>query len=172
MRLWAALYGFTWLVFLGLILGLWPDPPAAVPYVHAVVGAGIVVLAFFDDRWLRATPGPARVKRIARATFGLAIAVAVLGVLIWFHVGDHGTIALGYTVGAFLAFLHLANALAILAQASAVAIAYDMWEDREFGRETSPGGLVEVRVPQDPASDPAGSVADSAGAAPPGTKRS
>ena len=42
-------------------------------------------------------------------------------------------------------FFHVFNAFAIITQAAAVAIAHDMWEDKEFVQESEVG---EVPVPE------------------------
>ena len=62
--------------------------------------------------------------------------------LIWFHVGaGWATPVPGYSVYTVLVVFHALNAFAVLTQAAAVAIAYDMWEDREFVQETAPGAI-------------------------------
>ncbi len=42
---------------------------------------------------------------------------------------------------------HAVNALAIITQAAAAAIAYDMWEDHEFEKESLPGVIPPAPVP-------------------------
>jgi hypothetical protein len=44
-------------------------------------------------------------------------------------------------------FFHVINAFAIITQAAAVAIAYDMWEDHEFVKETEPGIVPPLPMP-------------------------
>ena len=44
-------------------------------------------------------------------------------------------------------FLHVVIGFAIITQAAAVAIAYDMWEDKEFVKETAPGEVPEMPAP-------------------------
>jgi len=39
---------------------------------------------------------------------------------------------------------------AIITQAAAVAIAYDMWEDKEFMKETAPGEVPDMPTPATP----------------------
>ena len=47
-------------------------------------------------------------------------------------------------------FVHVVNAFAIVTQAAAVAIAFDMWEDREFEKETEPGTVPAKPFPAKP----------------------
>jgi len=140
MKLWAILYAAIWIVFLEFLFGSWPDPPAVVPYFHLVLGLGVVLLTYYCFRLLRETRVPGRVKRIARASFALSILMAFLGFLLWFNVGAGWNIpVVNLTVYRGILFLHIVNAIAILTQLAAVAIAYDMWEDHEFEKETGPG---------------------------------
>jgi hypothetical protein len=44
-------------------------------------------------------------------------------------------------------FLHVMIGFAIITQAAAVAIAYDMWEDKEFTKETAPGEVPDMPMP-------------------------
>jgi hypothetical protein len=148
MKLWSTLYLVIWIVFLEFLLGTWPDPPTVVPYLHLVLGFGIIALCYNSFNQLRRTRVPGRVKRIARASYGLSILMAVLGLLLWFNVGSDWLIPIAnVSVYRGILFLHIANALAIITQAAAVAIAYDMWEDREFGKETAPGEVPAAPVP-------------------------
>lgn len=140
MRLWVALYGMTWLVFFEVLLGAWPSPPVVVPYFHIVLGLGIVLLAYNNFAHLRATRVPARVKRIARVTFQLSVATIFFGLLLEIPQGTRWAV-LGVSFFQAVLFLHLVLALAIITQAAAVAIAYDMWEDKEFEKETEPGAI-------------------------------
>jgi len=149
MRLWATLYAVVWIVFLEFILGTWPNPPWVVPYFHLVLGLGVVLLTYQSFQALRATRVPARLKRIARASFALSLFMVFLGLLLWFHVGSSWTLPLiGYSVFLFLLFLHIVNALAIITQVAALALAYDMWEDREFEQGTAPGEVPAMPRPQ------------------------
>lgn len=147
MRLWASLYGMVWLVFVEIWLAYTPIAPPVPYYLHAAVGVGVVALAWINFDRLRATRVPARVKRIAKTTFGLALLMAFLGVLLVLRFGSGSALAPGLSVEGVVLFLHFVNAMAILAQTSAVAIAYDMWEDREFLRETLPGAVAAPGPP-------------------------
>ena len=144
MRLWAALYGMIWLVFFATLMIVWPTSPVFVPYFALVLGVGIVALAHWDFAALRATRVAGRVKRTARASFGISVLLLVLlaarSVLVATNVPVSWTF-LGVSVGAALLLLELMCALAIITQAAAVAIAYDMWEDHDFEKETEPGAV-------------------------------
>ena len=140
MKLWSALYNSIWVVFLEAILGLWPDPPWIVPYLHLVLGLAIVYVTYYVFRELRKTRVPARVKRIARASYALSFLMVVLGFLLWFNVGSSWNIPIfNLSVWRAIMFFHVVNAFAIITQLAAAAIAYDMWEDHEFEKETEPG---------------------------------
>ncbi len=141
MRLWAALYGMIWVVFVEFALGLVRPSAVWITYLHVALGLVIVAFAYSNLRELRSTRAPGRVKRIARASYQLSIVMVVLGVLVWAHLGSDWPIVGGETVWNFVVFLHLANALAIITQSAAIAIAYDMWEEKEFATETRPGEI-------------------------------
>jgi len=148
MRLWSALYLAIWVVFLEFLLGLWPAPPAPVPYFHLVLGAAIVPITYYAYAGLRRTRVPGRVKRVARASYGLSIVTVVFGFLLWFNVGKAWVIPLAnLSVYDGILLLHIVNAIAIITQLAAVAIAYDMWEDHEFEKETEPGEVPPPPVP-------------------------
>jgi len=140
MKLWAALYLAIWIVLFEILLGMWPDPPTLVPYLHLVLGFGIVLITYYCFAHLRDTRVPARVKRVAKASWNLSMVMVVLGFLLWFHVGSSWNIpGPNLSVERGILFLHVVIAIAIITQLAAAAIAYDMWEDHEFGRETEPG---------------------------------
>lgn len=168
MKLWSTLYLIIWVVLLEILLGMWPNPPAVVPYLHLLLGLGIIPLCYNSFNQLRNTRVPGRVKRVAKASYSLSILMAVLGFLLWFNLGSDWSV-LGVTVYRGILVLHIANALAIITQAAAVAIAYDMWEDHEFEKETAPG---EVPAAPTPAVEPrrraAPTRAGSAPRSPPG----
>ena len=139
-KLWAALYLAIWVVFLEFLLGLWPNPPWFVPYGHLALGVAILPIAYYCFDSLRRTRAPGRIKRVAQASWSLSIFVVALGFLLWFHVGSDWTIpVLHLTVYQGILFLHVANAIAVITQLAAVAIAYDMWEDREFDTDSNAG---------------------------------
>jgi hypothetical protein len=153
MRLWGALYGMIWIVLVEFLLAMMPDAPGWVGDLHVLLGFGVIALAYANFSGLRATRTPGRIKRVAQATLWLSVLVALLGVLLFFHVGADWTLPrIGLTVYRAILFLHVLNAFAIITQAAAVAIAFDMWEDRVFLDETRPG---EIPPPPAPAESPA-----------------
>jgi len=138
MRLWASLYAMVWIVFLEIWLGFTPIAPPVPYYAHILLGGVIVALAYTNFRALRRLTVPGRIKRIAKAITSLSVLMVVLGALLVFDVGSTWSLGFGLTIESGLRFLHFVNAMAIVTQASAIAIAYDMWEDREFLTETRP----------------------------------
>ncbi len=147
MRLWAALYAAIWVVFLEFLLAMIPQWQPFLSYLHDGLGFVIVVIAYLNFAALRQTTVPGRVKRIAWATLYLAVLTVFLGALVVFHVGSGWPIAFGLTVWNLLLFVHVVNAFAILTQMAAVAIAYDMWEEKEFLQETRPGEIPPAPAP-------------------------
>ncbi len=150
-RLWATLYASIWIVFFEFLLGLWPDPPWVVPYLHIALGVAFVGVAYYAARRLRATRVPGRVKRTANAAFGMTLVLLVTGLPLWAGLGSGGSIpVVNLSFYRLVLLVHVVLALAVITQAAAVAIAYDMWEDREFEKETAPGEVPPMRVPQSP----------------------
>lgn len=150
MKLWASLYLLVWVAVLAFPLGTIPDAGPVIPYLHALVGVAIIALAYSNSTRLRASTVPGRLKRISAATLRLSVAMAVLGILLWLDVGSTVSLLAGRSVWDLLVFLHLLLALAVVTQAAAVAIAYDMWEDREFLNDTRPGEVPPAPVPGAP----------------------
>jgi hypothetical protein len=146
MRLWVALYGAIWVVFLEFLLAMIPFGQPYLISLHAVLAFVIVFIAYSNFVALRKTTVPGRVKRVASVTFSLAVLMAVLGPLLMFNVGAGWPIFYGITVWNAILFVHVVNAFAIITQMAAVAIAYDMWEEKEFLEETRPG-----EIPPNPA---------------------
>ncbi len=87
-----------------------------------------------------------RVKRIAKVTLNLSIYIGVLGLLLNFGAGTSWQILSGITLKGLIFFFHVVIGFGIITQAAAVAIAYDMWEDKEFEKETAPGEVPEIPV--------------------------
>jgi len=140
-RLWAALYGAIWVVFLDFLLAMIPFGQPFLTYLHAGLGFIIVVIAFYNFANLRKTTVPGRVKRIASATFYLAIMMAILGPLLLLNIGTGWQIFDGITAWNGILFIHVTTAFGIITQMAATAIAYDMWEEKEFLEETRPGEI-------------------------------
>jgi hypothetical protein len=108
----------------------------------------LVLILYNSFVQLRRTRVPGRVKRVARASFSLSILMALLGLLLWFNVGNAWVIpTVNVTIYQVVLFFHIVNALAIITQAAAVAIAFDMWEDHEFDKETEPGQVPAAPAP-------------------------
>lgn len=147
MKMWVALYGMIWLVFVEIWLGFTPIAPPVPLYCHIVLGIAIVVLAYLNYAALRGSTVPGRLKRTARATFALALGMPILGMMLYVHLGGSWSIAWGITFGSAFHFLHFVIAMAILSQVSATAVVYDVWETKEFLTSTSPG---EIPPPPNP----------------------
>lgn len=149
MKLWAALYAMIWIVFLEFLLAMTPGGSSVLIYLHAVLGVAIMSIAFYNFAGIRKTRVPGRVKRISQASFNLSIVVIILGALLFFDAGKMRLVPLvDISVYGLILFFHVVIAFAIITQAAAVAIAYDMWEDREFEKETEPGIVPPVPMPQ------------------------
>jgi len=139
MKLWMSLYAIIWIVLIEFLLAMTPRAPDALLCLHIVLGLGIIGLAYYNFDGVRKTAVPGRVKRVAKASFDLSIVMAILGLLLIFAIGRDWTILFGVTIWGLTLFIHVVNAFAIITQTAAVAIAYDMWEDKEFVKETAPG---------------------------------
>ena len=131
MKLWIRLYALIWLAFLQFIL-VYVDVPGLVLQtpIHVFTGFVIIVLSLSNLMGLRNASSPARLVRISFATAAMAAALAVFGIGL--------RLELGPDLEAGVRFVHLVMALAVITQASSVATAYDMWEEREFDDVTAP----------------------------------
>ena len=135
MQLWKQLYSTVWLAFFSCVLiPRWMDLSVGLS-VHVLLGLTMLVLTQSNARRLAALTVPLRLKRISKVTAGFAIfqiaAGLALGAVMHLAPGLH-------TVTILLRGAHVVSALAILAQASSVATAYDMWEEKEFVSEPRP----------------------------------
>ncbi len=140
MKLWMTLYAMIWIVFIEFLLAMTPGGPTILIYLHVILGAAIVGLAFYNFSGIRDARVPARPKRIAQASLNISIMAAILGVLLILDIGKAWIIpVVGITIYGLILFLHVINSFAIITQAAATAIAYDMWEEGEFKKETEPG---------------------------------
>jgi len=146
MKLWMTLYAMTWIAFIEFLLEMTPGASIVLQYFHIAVGLVIIVLASHNFNSVRLTAVPGRVKRIAKTTFSLSIVGGVLGFLLYFGIGAASPNLFGVTIKGMILFLHVVIGFAIITQAAAVAIAYDMWEDKEFVKETAPGEVPEMPV--------------------------
>jgi len=113
-----------WLAFFEFITIL--PPIAGVQYmveIHSLLGVLIVILAFYNVSMISKTEAPDRIKRILKATAGMATFQGILGIALYLNI----------MVGSgIIEFLHLVISLTIIAQASSAATGYDMWEEKEF----------------------------------------
>jgi hypothetical protein len=141
MMLWQKLYGTIWLAFFACVLiprwGFQILKP-----IHIILGLVLLVLTQINRKQLAALPVPDRLKRICSVTAGLAVFQLISGLAL-------GTI-FRFAPKAYPAIkvIHIVCALAVLAQASSVATAYDMWEEKEFG--PAPESSKKQELPQIP----------------------
>jgi hypothetical protein len=119
----------VWLAALEFIFVWGPVAGFAPPlYAHMILGIIIFALAYSNASRLSKTACPARIRRIVKATVGLAVFEGLLGILLYFR----NTVSLPALVASAGSFLHLLTALAIVTQTASTATAYDMWEEKEF----------------------------------------
>ena len=140
MKLWMTLYMMIWVAFIEFLLVMTPGGSSVLVYLHIVLGVIIIGLAFYNFSGIRKTRVMGRVKRIAQASFNLSGAAGIFGVLIFFGIGKASVIpVINISIYGLILFFHVISSFAIITQAAAIAIAYDMWEDKEFLKETEPG---------------------------------
>lgn len=129
MKLWQSLYLMIWLAFLEILLVM--NPLSGLPgrqYLHILLGAGMVALAYWNVETLKTSQAPDRMKRISKSTFQLTVAAGVTGVIFFFiYYFDF------YVIHWFVDLLHVGISLTIIAQAASTATGYDMWEEKEIG---------------------------------------
>lgn len=140
MKLWMSLYAMVWIALIEFLLAMTPGGSNILIYLHMLLGAAIIGITFYNFSSIRETRIAGRVKRIAQASFNISIIVAIFGVLVFFDVGRTLIIPLiNVSIYGLMLFFHVFNSFAIITQAAAIAIAYDMWEEREFNEQTEPG---------------------------------
>ena len=130
MSIWKQLYAMVWLAFLQIVI-IVIDVPGFKQYLvmgHTILGLVILGLAHYDNLQIKRTAAPNRLKRIAKSTAILATIQPILGIILLANLMFRLSVPFVSIIG----FLHLVNALAIITQASSVATAYDMWEDKEY----------------------------------------
>ncbi len=145
MKLWASLYLLIWLGFFAILLSAiagmersffsFLDEPFF--YLHIIIGIAVVIVAGYNANELQQTEVPMRIKRVARAAFGMAMASGVTGVIRAF---DNPYIC-------YISFFHIVVTIAMITQASSVATAYDMWEEKEFEEKSAPGVVLPRETP-------------------------
>ena len=142
MKLWQSLYLMIWLAFFEIILVMNPYMDTFLKrIIHVLLGAGMLALAYWNVQMLRDSQAPDRVKRISRATLGLAVAAGVTG-LLFFPIYYYNLDFIRW----LFEFVHVGIALTIIAQASSTATGYDMWEEKELGGP-APGKEAGAREP-------------------------
>ncbi len=147
MELWKALYALIWIVLIEFLIAMTPGVSTVMVYLHIVIGIVIIGITFYNFSGLRKTRVPGRVKRVAQASYNLSISVAILGVLIFFDAGSEYVIpVINTSIYGLILFFHVFTSFAVITQAAAVAIAYDMWEDHEFEKETQPGEVPPLQT--------------------------
>jgi hypothetical protein len=144
MKTWALMYLLIWLVFLEMLIAFFPvlafQPNE---YLHGVVGVAVAALAVGVFREIRKSECPDRIKLIVKTTASFTIADGLLGVVLFLP----SQWSLTGSVLDFVRFLHFALAVAIITQASASALAFDMWEEKEFAPPSSaPSGVLASRA--------------------------
>jgi hypothetical protein len=130
MELWKRQYSTVWLAFFACVLiPRWMGSMIGLP-IHALLGFALLLLTQTNLRHIDALAVPDRLKRISRVMAGLAIFQLIAGMALGgiLHLAPNLSF-----ISSPLRAVHVICALAILAQASSVATAYDMWEDKEFG---------------------------------------
>lgn len=133
------MYALVWASFfqIFLVILLLSIPITGFSYndivaVHAVIGIVVISLAFTSFRLVRKTNCPKRIKRITTATAVLGAVQGILGIVLYLLIRFNASV----TVQNLILLFHVVTALAIIAQASSAATAFDMWEEKEF--ETPP----------------------------------
>ena len=128
-EIWQSLYLMIWMAFLEFIL-IFMDSFgwAYLVEIHILLGVIMLALAYNNLVKVKKTDAPDRIKRIVKATAGFVIFQDILGMPLFLN----SILNLSLPFTEILDFLHLAIALTIIAQASSVATAYDMWEEKEF----------------------------------------
>ncbi|MHB1907675.1 MAG: hypothetical protein ACYCQJ_02245 [Nitrososphaerales archaeon] len=134
-KTWSVIYALVWATFAQIFLivfllsvatsGFWFTATIG---LHIVVALLVIALAGFSFRLVSKSGCPNRIKRISKATMILAGVQGVLGVVLYALIRIDASI---YAQD-FVLLLHIVTALAIFAQASSSATAYDMWEEKEF----------------------------------------
>jgi hypothetical protein len=129
MMLWKKLYNTVWLAFFSCVLiPRWIIPAIGLP-LHILLGLVMLVFTQSNRKQLAALPVPDRLKRISTVTAGFAVFQPISGLALGAVLHFAPNL---YVVCSAIKGIHIVCALTILAQASSVATAYDMWEEKEF----------------------------------------
>ena len=139
MKTYQGLYGIIWLMLLDMLIESKGIDFPYVEFVHMLLGAATLALAFYNYSNVVKTAVPDRTKRITRTYASFAVVQGVLGAIIY----AVDTIPLDDKLGicqlGIARSLHFVVAIAMITQAAAAAISFDMWEDKEFLKESKPG---------------------------------
>jgi hypothetical protein len=130
LKTWTLMYSLIWLSFIQILFVLFSPlgNDVLTIAVHAPLGLVIFGLAFLVNHKVQSSGCPDRIKRITKVTRNLALLQGLLGFVL----------AAGISMGwadlylYIVSLLHVANALAIITQASSSATAFDMWEEKEY----------------------------------------
>ena len=130
MNLWKLFYALVWLAALQIVLGVVDIAGFKMLLIsgHVVLGFVILGLAHYNNVQIKKTDAPGRLKRTAKATAILATIQPIFGIILLVNL----MLIMSGSLGEIVGFIHLIIALAIVTQASSVATAYDMWEEKEF----------------------------------------
>lgn len=122
----------VWLVFLQIVIIVvnMSSFQVYLVYGHTMLGLIILALAHYNNVQIKKTEAPSRLKRIAKSTAVLATIQPIFGIILFVNLMPGNGIPMVWIVS----FLHLVTALAIITQASSVATAYDMWEEKEYAK--------------------------------------
>ncbi len=152
MKLWSSLYALIWILLIEFLLVMIYPGNQILIYTHTVLGIIIIGITYYNFSGIRKTTIAGRVKRTAQACFNLSIVMVIFGVLLIIMsilgISNAWVIPLlNLSVYRIIVILHLIIALAMITQAAAVAIAHDMWEDKEFNEQTQPGSVPPAPKP-------------------------
>ncbi|MFZ3384702.1 MAG: hypothetical protein WA144_12325 [Candidatus Methanoperedens sp.] len=140
MKLWMTLYVMIWAALIEFLLVMAPVVSSVLVYLHIVFGIAIIGLAFYNFSGIRKSRVMGRVKRIAQVSSNISVWAGIFGAVLFFDIGRTYVIPIINTsIYHLILFFHVICAFAIITQAAAIAIAFDMWEDKEFSKETEPG---------------------------------
>lgn len=139
MKVHQGLYGIIWLMLIDILIQSKAIYFRYVEYVHMLLGTLTIILAFYNYSGVVRTAVPDRTKRITRTYAWFGVGQAVLGMAVYLIGKANVNDTLSICNMGIVRFLHLVMAIAMITQAAAAAISFDMWEDKEFLKETVPG---------------------------------
>jgi len=133
MKTFVPMYALIWASFFQIFLIVFLLSVGGLSYsltigLHVVIGIVVIGLAAVAFRLVMKTSCPDRIKRISKTTAILGGVQGLLGLILYALIEMNASVTLQNIV----LLLHVVNALAIIAQASSAATAFDMWEEKEF----------------------------------------